>query len=101
MHVDQDAPVERACVRGRVRGHNPILTCQNLKNISCLNARVDSAMSPKDRTTLLFGGAPLPSMARLILQGMGGFSSYGAKPSLRLLSLHFMYRNLETFCSVR
>jgi hypothetical protein len=30
---------------------------------------------------------PLPFMAPLILNEMGGFSNYGAKPSLILLSL--------------
>jgi hypothetical protein len=40
-------------------------------------------------------------MAPLVLQEMEGSSSYGAKPSLILLSLYFMYRTPEMFCAVR
>jgi hypothetical protein len=47
------------------------------------------ATSSEDISALLLGGVPLPFMAPFILQGMGGFSSYGAKPTLILLSLYF------------
>jgi hypothetical protein len=39
-------------------------------------------------------------MAPFILHRMGGFSNYGAKPSLTILSLHFMYSTPEMFSSV-
>jgi hypothetical protein len=42
-HADHDAPDKRACMQGRIRRYNPMIMCVNLKNISCLNARVESA----------------------------------------------------------
>jgi hypothetical protein len=57
--------------------------------------------SHEDINALLLGGVP-PSLHGVIhFTWNGGIFSYGAKPSLIMLSLQFMYRTLEIFCSVR
>jgi hypothetical protein len=59
------------------------------------------ATSLEDVNVLLLVGVPLPFMVLFMVHGTRGFSSYGAKHSLTLLSLQFTYRTPEMCCSAR
>jgi hypothetical protein len=59
------------------------------------------ATPPDDINALILGGVPPSLHGAVHFTGNGRFSIYGAKPSLILFSLQFMYRTPEMFCSVR